>query len=317
MTYTNYQLDNTAIRLPITQAARSTAQKFASGQPTATKKEQVKLNTLAVTVVNDYLQMMGIDTDLEAGDSWNSLVRLCTDVADLQVAKIGRLECRPVKANQSTCYIPPETWEERVGYVIVQIDDSLLEAKILGFSHKVTSEELPLNKLQPVEALIDHLGELSASPVQPLVELHQWFAGIFDSTWQTVESILKDRPELKPAYAFRRAATLSAQELIIRAKVVELNTATYHQPTLLIVEISPEANQLTKINLQLHATGEQVYLPLGVELAVLNDLGSVFLKATARSIDNYIQLEFSGDPQERFSVQVTLDDTLFLANFVI
>jgi hypothetical protein len=330
MTYTNYQLDNSAVELPITQAARSTAQKFASQQPTANKAEQVKLNTLAVTVVNDYLEMMGIPTNLQASDSWNSIVRLFADVADLEVAKIGRLECRPVKVNQSTCFVPPETWAQRVGYVVVQIDDSLQEAKILGFSRKVTSEELPLNKLQPVEALIDYMAELSTSPLQPLVDLSEWFTGIVDSSWQTIEAILLARPELVPAgyrsFAFRSANTLErkaleqledSSELIIRAKVVDVNTATINHPLMLIVEISPEANQRTKINIQLHATGEQMHLPLGINLTVLDSSGAVFLAAQGRAIDNYIQLEFDADPQERFTVQVSLDDTFFLGNFTV
>ncbi|HLO85942.1 MAG TPA: DUF1822 family protein [Nostocaceae cyanobacterium] len=324
MIYTNYQLDNSAIELPITSAARSAAQMFASQQTNTAKAEQVKLNTLAVLVVNDYLEMMGIPTNLEASDSWNSIVRFCADVADLEVAKIGRLECRPVTAHQSTCLVPPETWEERVGYVVVQIDDSLQEAKILGFSRKVTSEELPLNKLQPVEALIDTLDELSVSPIQPLVDLSQWFSGIIESGWQTVESILAGRPELAPA--FRSVNTLernapeqveSNSELIIRAKVIDVNTATYNYAFMLVVEISPEANQRTSVNIQLHATGNQVHLPLGVNLSVLDHSGAVVLEAQARHADNYIQLAFSGEPQEKFSVQVALDDTIFLSNFMI
>lgn len=329
MTHNNYQQNKLSVKLPITSHIRDTAQKFASQQPNATKAKQVQLNTVAVSVVNDYLTMLGMTTNLKASDSWNSVVRLFADVADLEVDSIGRLECRPVTLEQSTCPVPPETWEERVGYVVVQIDDQLQEANILGFARKVNSEELPLNKLQPLEALIDHLDELRTSPIQPLVDLGQWFTGMFESGWKTVEAILRERPELEPAFrsrSFHSVNTLDRNtleaveqpsELIIRAKVIEANTPSYNHPLMLIVEISPEAEQITNINIQLHATGSQVYLPEGINLTVLDNSGAVFLEAKARIQDNYIQLEFASEPQERFTVQVTLDDTLFLGNFTV
>ena len=59
MTYHTNEIDEFALPLPITCAARREAQEFANQQPTAQKAEQVRLNTLAVHAVNDYLQLMG------------------------------------------------------------------------------------------------------------------------------------------------------------------------------------------------------------------------------------------------------------------
>ncbi|MBC1314468.1 DUF1822 family protein, partial [Trichormus variabilis PNB] len=160
MTKTTNQLDDFAITLPITQAARIAAQQFANRQPNSRKAEQVRLNTLAVSVVNDYLQMMEVATNLTASDSWNPLMQLCGDVADLEVPSVGRLECRPVQLHEQVCSVPPETWEERIGYVIVQVDETNTEAKLIGFTKKVNQETLPLNQLQPIEALIDRLEQL-------------------------------------------------------------------------------------------------------------------------------------------------------------
>ena len=58
-----------SIPLSITQAAFKRAQQFARLQPTKEKKCWVYFNTLAVCVVNDYMQMIGIPTDLQASDS--------------------------------------------------------------------------------------------------------------------------------------------------------------------------------------------------------------------------------------------------------
>ncbi|NES86616.1 MAG: DUF1822 family protein, partial [Moorea sp. SIO2B7] len=78
-------IDNCFLHLPITEEARQTAQKFAQEQPNYQKAAQVRLNTLAIWVVNDYLKLMGITTNLTAGDSWNRLLRMCADVADLEI----------------------------------------------------------------------------------------------------------------------------------------------------------------------------------------------------------------------------------------
>lgn len=150
----------TSLSLPITCSVRTLAQEFASFQPTPQKAEQVRLNTLAVCVVNDYLQMMGIPTDISKSDSWNSVVRLCADVADLVVIGVGRLECRPVKAFEQTYYIPPEVWEERIGYVVVQINESHREATVLGFAHMATAEQSLVTELQPLENLLPRLSQL-------------------------------------------------------------------------------------------------------------------------------------------------------------
>ncbi|MEH2312252.1 MAG: DUF1822 family protein [Nostoc sp.] len=313
MNNSTYQLDDFALTLPISQSASITAQQFANQQPNPEKAEQVRLNTLAVWVVNDYLEMMDIPTDLQASDSWNCVMRLCGNIADLEVPSVGRLECRPVQEHQQICSIPPETWEERVGYLVVQFDESLQEARLLGFMPSVATETLPLEQLQPLEAFIDHLSQLRQSPVSSLVNLNQWFAGIFEAGWQTIES-LWNLPELRPAYAFRSIETLELntlnepESITKRAKLIDLGIQILNQPVMLIVEISIEEDQQTSVRLQLHATGNQIYLPPGVNLTVLDSSGAVFLNAQSRKLDNYIQLQFRGEPTEQFSVKVAIND---------
>ncbi|MEH1845788.1 MAG: DUF1822 family protein [Nostoc sp.] len=322
MSNSTYQLNDFALTLPISQSARITAQQFANQQPNPEKAEQVRLNTLAVWVVNDYLEMMDIPTDLQASDSWNPIMRLCGNVADLEVPSVGRLECRPVHLDQQICSIPPETWEERVGYLVVQFDESLQEARLLGFIPSVATETLPLEQLQPLEAFLDHLGQLRQSPVSSLVNLSQWFAGVFETGWQTIESVW-NVPQLRPTYAFRSIETLELnafnrpESITKRAKVIDLGIQILNQPVMLIVEISPEKDQQTNIHLQLHATGNQIYLPPRVHLTVLDSSGAVFLNAQSRKSDNYIQLQFRGEPTEQFSVRVALDNTSITEHFRI
>jgi hypothetical protein len=336
MTQHTANLEPFAIPLPITQSALHLAEQFSQRQPTPRKAEQVRLNTLAVCVVNDYLQMMGIATDVSASESWNPVVQLSADVADLEVAGLGRLECRPVlepaRREQPTCPIPPEVWEDRIGYVVVEIDEATREANLLGFVEQTRQEELRLSDLRSPEDLLDHLDRLlhpaaaqvtMASQVarRSLVNLSQWLQNSFETGWQTVESLLNP-PEMNLAYGFRGMgipsglSDQSAEGVVRRAKLIDLNIQM-PSPVALIVELVPEAAQRTDIRLQVHPTGNQIYLPENLRLEVLDQAGDPFLEAQSRGVDNYIQLQFSGVPGESFQVRVAIADASVVEHFVI
>jgi hypothetical protein len=323
---TQQDSDNWALPLPITQMARRKAQEFANMQPTPQKAEQVRLNTLAVYVINDYLQMINISTNLAVSDSWNPITRLCADVADLEIIGVGRLECRPLKPQNQTCYVPPEVWSDRIGYVAVQIDEAAWEASVLGFS-QTAKEELLMTELLPIEVLIDRLNQ----PLPPIattttviqqsqINLSQWLVNVFESSWQTVESLLNPE-ELDLAFRFRSGdntiITNNSDQTISRAKLIDLGVQIASQPVALIVEFSSVAEPRKDILLQVHPSASQIYLPPALQLIVLDETGLIFLEAQARSADNYIQLQFSGLPGEKFSVKVALGEASIIEDFVI
>lgn len=329
-----------AVPLPITETARAIANQFAQNQPSVAKTESVRLNTLAVCAANDYFQMMGIPTQLESSDSWNPVMQMMSDVADLMLPELGQLECRPIKADASTCQVPPDVWDLRVGYLVVAVEEDLQTAKLLGFVPTVASEELPLAQLQPIEDLLDHLYELrqasapapaaveAESRANPLLEaavnLGQWLNGTFDAGWQTVEALLS--PEtLTPAFSFRgleeeilpAPETADSNADVRRAKLVDLAVQLGHQQLVLIVEMQVESVQQTHIGLQVHPVGDQPYLPPRLELAVLEPTDAVFMQVQARQADNYIQLQFSGEPGERFKIRIQMDEAQYIEEFVI
>ncbi|MCA1994258.1 MAG: DUF1822 family protein [Coleofasciculus sp. S288] len=325
MTYSTNEIEDFALSLPITQTARRTAQQFANQQPTSEKAEQVRLNTLAVFAVNDYLQMIGVPTDLAVSDSWNPIVRLCANVADLEITGVGRLECRPMGDTQPTCHIPPEVWSDRIGYVVVRIDESSHEATVLGFTPTASREELPISQLEPVEELIDRLDRLSNPAVTPKtrVNLGQWLTDIFETGWQTVESLLTPtEPDLAFSFRSTESSVLTEEDAISqvgvgRAKLIRLGTESTGCVVALVVEVRPQSGQGSSILVQVHPTGNQIYLPSGLQLIVLDETGATFLEAQARRMDNYIQLQFSGQPGEQFSIKVVLEDSSVTEDFVI
>lgn len=320
------RLEKWFLSLPLTEAARQSAEQFAKEQPTPQKAQQVRLNTLAVWIVNDYLDLMGIPTNLTRGDSWNPVVRLCADVADLEVTGLGYLECRPLERGTLTCSIPPEVWQDRIGYVVVQIHESLREATLLGFTPTATVEEFPLTQLQSLEALLIHLEQLRQSiAVAPsvanrmVVNLRQWLEGVFAEGWQAVEDFLApEEPNL--AFSFRGASAAEIAESetietgIRRAKSIDLGGDHLF---LLVVELQSETEQTTNICIQVHPTGNQLYLSPNLQMMVLDDSGAVFLESQSRQMDQYMQLYFRGQVGEQFSVSITLDDSTITEDFSI
>ncbi|EGJ31278.1 MULTISPECIES: DUF1822 family protein [Moorena] len=327
MTYNTHNLEQFALPLPITDNARRSAEQFARQQPTSEKAEQVRLNTLAVLVVNDYMQMLGMPTDLKASDSWNPIIRLLANVADLEISDIGRIECRPIKAQDSLCHIPPEVWCDRIGYVVVQIDEQSSQGTVLGFTPTADTEELPISQLRPVDDLIDQFHQpISELAQRTRVNLSQWLDNVVETGWQTLESLenLLNPPE--PIFAFRSSGLESTEALpleenldvgIRRAKLIDLGLLLAGSPVALVVELLPESELKQNICLKVYPTGSKTYLPPNLTLTVLDGSGTVFLEAQARQIDNYIQLQFSGLPGEQFSVEVALGDARIIEDFAI
>ncbi|MEG3863032.1 DUF1822 family protein [Microcoleus sp. herbarium12] len=188
-----------SLPMPITQKAMQLARQFSAQQQHPQKQEQVYLNTLAVLAVRDYLTILSIETDLTQCDSWNPVIRLFADAADLYVKGLGKIECRPIKnwhQNSSTqppeiCPVPVEAMTERIGYIAVEIDEEENEARLLGFSASAEAGELVLRQLHSLDDFLVHLDYLFESKV----DLRQWLVNVFAPDWQPFEAVFHPQPE--------------------------------------------------------------------------------------------------------------------------
>lgn len=308
----NDNIENFSLPILITRAARRKANEFGRGQLTRQKAQQVYFNTLAVLLIKDYLELMGVNTTLEASDSWNPIIRCCSDVADLEITDLGRLECRPIAENQQTCLIPPEVWSDRIGYVIVEIKNSLKEAIIWGFTTAINNEELSVNHLQPIENLLVHLHTLRHK--QP-AQLGKWLLGVFAENWQPVESVFNNENN-NTAFCWRSGNFL-ADNVVQRAKILDLGMQLGKEKLALLVGLTPEDKQLT-VRVQLHPSNGEMYLSPDIKLILLSGSGEILQEVRSRFLDNYIQLpRFRGKPGERFSLQVSLYNSIITEDFVI
>lgn len=139
--------------------AHAIAQDSCRGLSNRRQAKQIYLNNLAVYAVEAYLHCMGLETDWKSSDSRNPLLFKFMDVADLDVKNLGKLECRLVLPEADILQIPPEVWKDRIGYVVVQLERSLREATLLGFT-RTAAAEVPLHQLQSLDDLLVYLHQI-------------------------------------------------------------------------------------------------------------------------------------------------------------
>lgn len=299
------------ISVPVGEDAHRWAEQFAAEQDTPQKGKQVYLNTLAVYAVHSYLKWLMVETDLSGGDSWYPGLRALFDVADLVLLNVGKLECRPVLPGEVSFEIPTEVTQDRIGYVAVQFNQQLDSVQLLGFAPAITNDEPPqkvqLAQLQSLDTLIDTIHGIPSKqvdnpPATLLVNLRQWLEGIFNEDWQPTGLVL--------ASNFR---TTSIANCLSRAKVINLAG----EPLLLVVELTPIAREVVDIRLRLYPGSEVIYLPENLQLIVFDEVGTACMEAQARSADNCMELEFSCQPGERFSVKVVLERTSLTEQFAV
>ena len=304
--------------VPLGLSAHRLAEQFLRKHCNQKKAKQVYLNTLAVSAVKFYLRCMGIETDWQASLSWNPVMQTLMDVADLEVTGLGSLECRPVLPESQVLHIPPEVWSDRIGYVAVQLDESLKQATLLGFSKTAPfTDELPNRKLLSLADLLEHLRHIrQTEPVKMRVNLSQWFENFFEAGWQSMATLLGTQQQ-NLAFSLRSTSGLS-EASVKRAKLIDLGLRLGGQAVALLVAIAPDAEQKVGILVQLHPTGGETYLPPHLSVGLLSESGTTLQEVQSRSQDNYIQLKrFRGLPGECFNIQVAYGEASVTETFVI
>jgi hypothetical protein len=186
----------------------------------------------------------------------------------------------------------------------VQLNESLSEATLLGFVEKVTKKELSLSQLRSLEDLPRYLNQ-----IEPAVNLSQWFKNVFETGWQTLEALLgTNSPELAFRYHLRKKS-------VQRAKLIELERQG--ESVAMIVVLSPKSEPEMDIVVEVQPQKGQTYLPLNMALMVLDEEGETVMEAQTRDQTKNIQLQFNGEPGERFSIKVIFGDVSVKEDFVI
>ncbi len=303
-----------ALTVPLSGEAHRYAEQFAAEQETVEKGKQVYLNTLAVVAVQTYLKWLDIKTAIQKSDCWQNGLRAIFNVADLVLANIGKLECRPILPGEEELFLPPEVTENRVGYLAVKFEEDLNQAQLLGFisgrNIKGFQESIPLTQIESLDKLIDEINWL-----RKRVNLSQWFEGIFQSEWQPLE--------LLPANNVRSSRSLrleSDRANISCGKIISWDSEASKQITVLEVKVMAKSEveeEEIDIFLRVYSGNEIIHLPVGLKVQILDESGNYCMEAEAREADDWIQLEFGCQPHEEFTVEMSLGEQIVRENFVV
>ncbi len=295
----------------LTPEAHQYAAQFAAEQATPEKGKQVYLNTLAVVAVQTYLKWINIQTTIHQSDCWDGGSRAIFNVADLVLPNIGKLECRPVLPGEKEFYLPPEVTENRIGYMAVQFESDLNQVQILGFvsGRKINQfqESISLTEIESLDALIDEIDWC-----KKFVNLRQWFGGVLQTEWQPSELLPGTNMR-----SLRKATSESEVPTISCGKIINWGSGATHQATVLVVKVTVKFEEEIDICVRLYPVDEILYLPVGLQVQILDESGNYCMEAEARETDDWIQLEFSCQPQEQFTVEMNLGEQVIRENFVV
>lgn len=283
--------------VPLSGADFKLAQKFSCEQKDADKSKQVFLNTLAVLAVNFYCQCLKVETNLEESTIGHYNRRILMDSADLKIDVLGKLECRPVLPNENICYVPSEVWSDRVGYVVVEIDEEAKKAILFGFVEQIETNELPLAQLPDIDNLLDLL---------LLAKNKQFLERIFAKNWNEDESakILKDKQESFVCLDNPALPTIdkSITSPLYKAKYITLKRRTF----ILFVRITPTKEGKFQLLVEVESDrGEKIPSDLNLKLLSLSDQT---LNASQTKRGNYISLNYNLQLGESFQIQVKRAD---------
>lgn len=301
------------LRVPLGKVAHQKAAEFAAEQDCVEKGKRVYFNTLAVCAVDSYLKWLNVETALHQSDSWNWNIRTFFDIADLMLPNVGRLECRAVLPGEDALVLPQEVTRERIGYVVVRLTKQLDYVEILGFVPAKAiighSEIIDINRLQSLDVLIDTINQ---SKIR--ISLCQWLEGIFNQDWQSPELVLAGNFR---GNNYRSTATVNSQNQdsqtnsISRAKIIDVGTKV-----ILLMELTPTNSTVFDIRLRVYPAENSIYLPQDLQLTIFDESGAC-MNAQAGIADNWMQLEFNCEHEEKFSVELSLGEITITEDFIV
>lgn len=326
--------NNSMFSVPLTSEAYRVAKQFQSQHKNPRKANQVYLNILAVYAVEFYCRCLEIETDIQASDSFDLTEQTLMDVADLELTNLGKIECRPVLPDAEYFQIPAETWEERIGYLVVEIDDDSREATLLGFYPQVNSlemvgEKVSLDDILPLLSFLDCLKELqnptsgeTNEPISGMVNLSEWLENIEDGfkyEWQSLESFLKTGKKLalRSAGATRFRGNEEEKTPISFGGVKEFRLG--ENPVIMAIAceaVSPQ--DIREIRVQLEPADADASLPEGLQLIVVDTDGDVFLKSEYKAPDKLLEVgPFRAELGDCFKVEIVWGDAKIVEEFVV
>ncbi len=191
-----------------------------------------------------------------------------------------------------------DAWGDRIGYVAVQLDQSLRQATLLGFTRKV-AKQVPLDEMNSLEDLLVYMNRIKQ--LKP-INLIDWFDDVFDAGWQVIDELLNSQQ-----LQFRSSRSKNAIP-INRGHKIDLGMQLAEHSVALVVTLPPEPELEVDIEIEVHPMGNQTYLPPGLKLMLLDESEEVLFETESRDADNFLTFKFTPDLRELFSINIALGD---------
>ncbi len=301
---------------------------------TASHTKELYLRTLAAYAVHYYFNCLGIPAQYGSGMTDPRLFILSQSV-DVLLPEVGQVECLAIFPNDQTVEVPPEVWGDRIAYIAVQLDESLKTATLVGYMTTVDDEEIPVTQFRQhsIEDLLAYLDQLQRDQLQHThrqqdsirqvpVQLSQWFNNVFEQGWQLLEQgrQLFDLNLNPPQHAYRSSRYVHHHGLkpVVGQKVLDLkidNTQIELSLALIHLNLSE-----IEIRVWIYPGGTKTDLPVNLQAVILDEFDQPLDQTPVKTKDTtkeYLRFRFSGEPGERFSICLTLDDVAVTEAFVI
>ncbi|QDL07384.1 hypothetical protein DP113_05190 [Brasilonema octagenarum UFV-E1] len=147
--------------------------------------------------------------------------------------------------------------------------------------------------------------------------LSNWFQNIFETGWQSLNTILNTESE-NLAFAFRQRELTVGGVSVEGVKLIDLGIQLGNHSVALLVGLTQEDEQKVGIRVQLHPSHGQTYLPPNIKLALLSSSGATLQEFQSRTQDNLIQLKrFTCPKGKTFKIQVAIDNFNITEDFVV
>ncbi|MBD2771323.1 DUF1822 family protein [Iningainema tapete] len=161
---------------------------------------------------------------------------------------------------------------------------------------------------------------IQVSNISQLTRLSEWLRGGFDNIWQTIEDTFAHQ-QVATAWRSQNTQNLTSQNqnsifIINRVKILDFSSLSGNEQVALLIGILPINDIEVTIGFEIRPLDNVDYLPDDVQVRLLDENGVEVGIANA-AVTQTIQFQFSGQPGERFSIEVACSGKVITEHFVI
>ncbi|MBE9211328.1 DUF1822 family protein [Plectonema cf. radiosum LEGE 06105] len=296
-----------AIPVPIPASFRRQAQVYASQFFVQDVQKRIYRQTLALLAVDNYLRLLGFETNLNQPERWNVTSRLWSEANELEIAWVGNLECCLIAAEQQSMILSQSQLSSGIGigYVFVEITNSEKTAILTGFlpalQEQAEDREIRVADLMSIDDFIDDLSErqISSSSLEKIdnlttefaekkiIYLQNWLNHIYEEGWEP---------------SMRDLQTVTChKKLQLGGQVFDIQLG-----------VSQSSDELVLVRVIVQSEGTN--LPMGMQVSV-PDEADIYTE-TVNEIASLISIPLELAPEENFWIELSYKDESIREYFI-